>query len=127
MPPMLNICMGWVIETVTVTWLPFTVTVPPGRGEVVLGVSGGLGGVEGDLAGGPVGGDVDGLRAGTCGGLGLVDGLNLGGERQPAVEDESGHQQQRQGEDDDEGGDHAFLLACPGTQSPEGGSHVALR
>ncbi len=28
MPPMLSICISWVIETVTVTWLPFTVTVP---------------------------------------------------------------------------------------------------
>jgi hypothetical protein len=27
-PAMLNICIGWVIETVTVTWSPFTSTVP---------------------------------------------------------------------------------------------------
>ena len=56
-----------------------------------------------------------------------LDVERLAHEGEADAEDEAGHQQQRQGEDDDEGGDHAFLLAHPGTQSPEGGSHVALR
>ena len=91
-----------------------------GGGQIVLGVGGGLGGVEGDLAGGPVGGDVDGLGAGSRRGLGVVDGLDLGGQGQAAVEDEAGHEQQRQGEDDDEGGDHPRLAVAAAGRAADG-------
>ena len=100
----------------------------PGGGEVVLGVGAGLGGVEGDLAGGPVGGEVDGLGAGPGRGLGVVDGLDLGGEGEAAVEDEAGHDDQGHGEDDDEGGDHPGVgFAEPAAQTSNGGGHVPAR
>ncbi len=127
MPASERIWVGWLMVTVTVTCSPLTVTVPvcPDVGEVVLGVLGGLGGVEGDLAGRAVEGDVDGLCPGAGGGLGVVDGLHLGRQGEPAVEDEAGHDDEGQGEDDDEGGDHAGLgLAEAVAQTGKSGVHV---
>ena len=100
----------------------------PGRGEVVLGIGGGLGGVEGDLAGGSIEGDVDGLGAGAGCGLGVVDGLDLGREGEAAVEDEAGHDDQGDGEDDDERGDHPGLgFTEPAAQAGERSRSRAAR
>src|SRR5579884_2094356 len=60
----------------------------------------GLVGIEGDLPCGAEQGQVDGLSPGAGGGLGFVYGFD------PRCEEEQG-----EGEDDDEGGDHPRLAA----------------
>ena len=82
---------------------------PRGR-QVGLGILAGLGRVEDDLAGGAEQREVDGLGTGPGRGLGFVDGLDPGGEGEPAVDHEAGEEQQGEGEDDDEGRDHSLFV-----------------
>ena len=102
-----RICMGWTMVTVTVTR-----SAGGGRGagsadagQVGVGVRGGLGGVEDEVAVLPVDGQVDGLGAGAGCFLGLAEGALAGRERQPAVQDQADHQDQGGGHHDDERGD----------------------
>jgi thiosulfate reductase cytochrome b subunit len=69
-------------------------------GEVGLGVGHGLGWLQRERAILPVHGEVDGLRTGSGGFLCQVEGAFAGREGQPAVEDETGQQEERCHHDD---------------------------
>ena len=75
-----------------------------GAGQIPLGRLGGLGRIEHDGAGLPVGGEVDLFGAGPGRRLGLVGGPDLGRKRQPAVDDQPGAQDEGRRHHRHEGG-----------------------